>query len=395
MTIRDIFIKADPRVVNEFFCGVPISGLRNERVFSVCKGLQYVGKHGITANDVKATTDKNRSLSEKQARVVTNHFNAQLSMIYDALGIDSEDEKAEKKLNDYLSRDIEMKDGYDANSMAIHLIWEMKGLKSYYHQYIDRIRTTTDHSTLRRWLQEVESAIKAIVGDDPMLFYMSYMTKAEIDKIHDYLGTRRLLLDQMFTYSDEEVKRFEKVNDLLVGLSKQMYHRTADLYRTILSCGIDRDFDDDYEVEGILNTGVDYDPENGDYNTVLHLDTDDYYGSDFAYMLYVLKENDEKSLFDLDNIEECGIYHSEDNTPDMTDKELDCDWEFLNDGKSWIEWHRHPKLNHICVCHALHSMFDHHQYSLADIIRVNNFCVDAKLDCQHITNQKGRRYNGH
>lgn len=260
-------------------------------------------------------------------------------------------------------------------------------------QYIDRIRSTTDHVTLHRWLQEVESAIKAIVGDDPMRFYLSYMTKTDIDKVHDFLSTRRLLLDQMFTYSDEEVKRFEEVNELLIGLSKQMYHRTADLYRTILRSGMDKNFDDDYEVEGTLNTGVEYDPEDGDFGTVLHFDTDGYYGSDFAYMLYVLAENDEKSHFCLDNIEECGIHHNEANTPDMTDKEFDCCWEFLNDGTSWIEWHRHPRLNHICVCHALHSMFDHHQYALADIIRVNSFWVNAKLTCQRITDQKGRRYN--
>lgn len=274
----------------------------------------------------------------------------------------------------------------------MNLPQKMRGMENHGYEYIDCIRHTTDHEKLLSWLQEIENAIKAIVGNNPLYFYMSNPTDADIDNIHDLLGTRRLLLDRMFTYSDDEVKAFEKVNDLLVDLSKQMYRRTANLYRTMLRCGVDNDFDDDYEVKGTLNTGVEYDSEEGDYDTVLHLKNDDYYGSDFSYMLYVLSENDEKCRFRIDNIEECGVSHSETNTPDMTDEDLGCDWTFLNDGDSWIGFHRHPKFEHICVCHALHSLFDHHDYSLADIIRMNSFWVEAKITCQHITDQKGRRF---
>lgn len=391
MTIREIFIHADARVVNNFFCGVPIKELRDERVLSVCQGLQYFAEHGSETKTVE-TTDNGERLSDMQLQVITKHFEALLLMVYEALGIDSDDKSAEERLNAYLNQDVEMKVGKNVNDTAIRLIWEMPGTKDFHYKYIDRIRETTDHSTLHRWLQETEGAIKAIVGENPLHFYMDYPQESDLEKVHDYLGIRRMLLDRMFTYSDEEVKRFEKVNDLLVDLSKQMYHRTANLYRTILTSRVDKDFDDDYEVEGTLNTGVEYDPEEGVYDTVLHLDNDDYYGSDFPYMLYVLCENDYENHHSISYIENCIISHSEGNTLDMTDEELGCDWTFLNDGESWIEWHRHPKLNHICVCYSLHSMFDHHQYSLADIIRVNNFRVDCKIVCQHITDQKGRRF---
>lgn len=262
----------------------------------------------------------------------------------------------------------------------------------YSDNFTDIVRETNDPEKLRGWVQEVEAAIKAIVGDDPFHYYYYQATNDEVDKIDDLLGTRQFLLDRMFTYSDEEVKRLEQVNELLAGLSKQMYHRTADLYRTIIRSGIDKDFDDDYEVEGTLNTDVEYDKDEGDYDTVLHLDSDDYYGSDFSYMLSVLSENDEKRHYSLTNIEECNVWHKEDYTPDMTDEELCCAWSFLNYGDSWIDWHRHPKLNHICVCHSLHSLFDHHDYSLADILRVNSYWVEAKIVCQRITDQRGRRY---
>lgn len=388
MTIRDIFRKADPQVVNDFFCDVPISELRDEWAYSICQGLQYAAQP-----NGEATTEGGEKLSKQQMMIIARHFEAQLQMVYEALEINSDDKDAAEKLNEYLDQEVETKEGETANDTAIRLIWEMNGMSRFHLRYIDRIRATTDHATLRRWLQETEAAIKAIVGDDPLHYYMNYPKEADIDKLHHYLGIRRMLLDRMFTYSDEEVKRFEQVNELLADLSKQMYHRTADLYRTILRCGADETFDDDYEVEGTLNAGVEYDPEDGDYDTVLHLHDDDYYGSDFAYMLYVVAENDEKSHYGLDNIEECSISHNEENTPDMTDKELNCDWEFLNDGDSWIDFHRHPKFDHICVCHALHSMFDHHEYSLADILRVNSFWVEAKIKCQRITDQQGRRYH--
>lgn len=388
MTIREIFSKADAKAVNDFFCDVPIKELKDERAFSICQGLQYAAQP-----NGEAATENGEKLSKQQSMIITQHFEALLQMVYEALEINSDDDKAKEKLNAYLDQEVEIREGKSITDAAIRLMWEMPGMKHFQYKYIDRIRETTDHATLRRWLQETESAIKAIVGDDPMRYYMDYPKEADIDKIHDYLSTRRMLLDRMFTYNDEEVKRFEQVNELLVDLSKQMYHRTANLYRTILRSGVDKDFDDDYEVEGTLNTGVEYDKEEGDYDTVLHLDNDNYYGSDFSYMLYVLTENDEKNRYSLDNIEECGVYHHEGNAPDMSDKELNCDWTFLNDGQSWIEWQQHPKFDHICVCYALHSMFDHHLYALADIIRVNSFWVEAKIKCQRITDQRGRRYN--
>lgn len=388
MTIREIFSKTDIKTVSDFFCPVPIFEFYDERAHNICRALKFYSENIIT----DATTDKGRKLTEKQARVVWRHFEPPMADVYEALGIDSDDENAYEKIQRYLNQDITLKDKEDVNTAAIRLIEKMHGMKHCRYEYIDRIRQTTDHQKLRGWLQEVENVIKTIVGDDPLRFYTSYPSETNVDNVHDLLSTRRLLLDRMFTYSDEEVAAFEHVNELLIKLSKQMYHRTADLYRSILRNGVDTEFDDDYEVEGTLNTGVEYDKEEGDYDTVLHLANDDFYGSDFSYMLYVLTENDQASHSCLDNIEECSVFHHTDNTSDMTDKELDCDWTFLNDGDSWIEWHRHPKFDHICVCHALHSLFDHHEYSLADIIRINSYWVEAKIICQRITDLKGRRF---
>lgn len=188
----------------------------------------------------------------------------------------------------------------------------------------DTICKTTNHETLYGWLQVVESAIKMIAGEDPSRFYSHYPRKEAVEEIHELLETRKMLLDKMFAYTDEEVEAFERVNGLLNILRKQMYQRTADLYRAMLRYGVCPDFDDDYNVEGTLNSSIDFFPE-GEYDGVLHLSNDSYYGSDFGDMLYVLRENEAAHKGSMTNIEECSVWHRKTNTPEMTDEELHCD----------------------------------------------------------------------
>ncbi|MCC8038286.1 MAG: hypothetical protein LIP02_09180 [Bacteroidales bacterium] len=265
-------------------------------------------------------------------------------------------------------------------------------MKDYTSQeFRKEIRSATVTETLRQCVREVESAIFDIVGPNPMSFYSDYPSKEHVEKIDELLSTRRILLDRMFRYTDEEVQALERVNELLKTLRRQMYERTTSLYRTVL-CNPDADFDDDYNVEGTLNSGVEYDPEDGDFGTVIHYDSDHYYGSAFSPMLYILRENDEACRGCMSKIDECSIGHRSTHTPDITDEQLHCDWRNLDDGHTWIEWHAHPRLDHINVCYGLHCMFDHHHYSLADIIRVDDFVVEAHITCQRLTDQRGRRY---
>ncbi len=248
-----------------------------------------------------------------------------------------------------------------------------------------------DRDVLRGYLKEVEKEIKGIVGDDLMNFYYNNHNQEVYDKIDDLVGTRKLILDKMFVYSAEEIKRMEAVNELLYGLYKQMYRRTTNLYRTVIAHGKDEAFDDDYNVEGMLNVSVDYDINDGDYGTVLHLDTDADYGSDFAYMIYVIQSN-RKYCHDLSYIDQCMVAHSDANTPDMSDEELDCDSSFLDDGVTWDECLHRPDLSHICFCHSFHALFTHLPYSLPDILRINSYAVESKIVCQRLTDQAGRRW---
>ena len=258
---------------------------------------------------------------------------------------------------------------------------------------IERIEAAKDVATLRELLQSVEGNIKGIIGKNPLSFYLERPSQNIMEEIDDYIGLRTVILDKMFTYSPDEIERMEQVNTLLTDLRRNMYRRTCALYRTLLAHGVDESFDDDYEVEGKLAVGVEYDSNEGDFGTVLHLENDAYYGSDFAYMLYVIMNNEEERRYALGYIDNCCVRHNERNTPDMTDKELLAqNFAFLVVDTSWDERLHHDDLKHICFGYAFHSLYTHNPYSLADILRINSFDVNVQLVCQRLTDQAGRRY---
>lgn len=265
-------------------------------------------------------------------------------------------------------------------------------LSGNYKEYKELIDSASDADKLRTILLSVEAAIKSKVGEEPCLFYLDRPSDDILEQINELLYIRRDILDKLFTYTEEEIRLIEQTNELLFNLNKQMYQRTVNLYRCILQYGGDKDFDDDYMVEGFLKANVEYDPETGNGNTVRHFTNDIHYGSDFEYMLYVIQENEEERRGSMKNIVECSVKHCFSNTSNMTDKELHCDYTFLDDGETWIGWHECPQLANTCICFAFHSMFDHHPYALADIIRVDSFEVQAQIICQRITNQKGQRW---
>ncbi|MES4921142.1 hypothetical protein ABVC70_04225 [Hoylesella timonensis] len=258
---------------------------------------------------------------------------------------------------------------------------------------IERIEAAKDVATLRELLQLVEGNIKGIIGKNPLSFYLERPSHNIMEEIDDYIGLRTVILDKMFTYSPDEIERMEQVNTLLTDLRRNMYRRTCALYRTLLAHGVDESFDDDYEVEGKLAVGVEYDSNEGDFGTVLHLENDAYYGSDFAYMLYVIMKTEEERRYALGYIDKCCVRHNERNTPDMTDKELLAqNFAFLVVDTSWDERLHHNDLKHICFGYAFHSLYTHNPYALADILRINSFVVNVQLVCLQLTDQAGRRY---
>lgn len=84
----------------------------------------------------------------------------------------------------------------------------------------------------------------------------------------------------------------------------------------------------------------------------------------------------------------CGWSRLKDKSPSTTDEELECA-NIMDDEDSWAEGPlRHPKLDHIKVCYALHALCTHMNWSIPDVLRINYFSIEVKLTVQQFSNQE-------
>ena len=158
----------------------------------------------------------------------------------------------------------------------------------YAEDLTDYIYQENDVEKIRTLLLEVEAEIKKLMGEQERgSLELRYIGATQIEKIQDLVSTRSLILNRMFQATSQEIKRFEAVNELLNSLTKKMYHRMANLYRTLIDSPKDESFDD--------------------------------YGSDFAYMIELIYYLLEDYNGGLPEIEECSCNYSPKNTSDMTD----------------------------------------------------------------------------
>lgn len=275
--------------------------------------------------------------------------------------------------------------------------WQwLQGLYAHYRlkRLCRRLRTpepTLPSSTakLRKELLRVETSILRLTGKDMDRLSVRLIPEKKRKRIGVLMIRRKVLLNQMFAATQEEVERLERVNALLLDLTRQMYRRSAELYRRVLDTTYDKTFDDDVMVEGSLKYGF-----NGP-ESVLYLSNDRYYGSDFTRMLQII---DWLYACDVDGFEieeiECTSKESidPDNGPSMSDAELGFADDF-DDDSTWAEgWLDHPAFKHICICHAVHDICTHKKYSIPDLLRMNDFWCEVKVTHQHIVEQDGNRW---
>ena len=258
-----------------------------------------------------------------------------------------------------------------------------------YADDLNYIYQENDVDKKRALLLEVEAEIKKLMGEQEKgSLNLRHIGAVQIEKIQDLIGIRNLILNRMFQATSQEIKRFEAVNELLNNLTKKMYHRMANLYRTLIDSPKDEAFDDDYVVRGTLK----YVYGEEEYS-ILKLPEDSFYGSDFAYMIELIYLLNEDFCGGIPEIEECSICYLPQHTSDMTDEQLHC-VDVWDDGVTWAEGHlRRPELENVVVCHAVHDICTHKPYSIPDLLRLNDFWVEAHLICQHIIDQNGKRYN--
>ena len=242
---------------------------------------------------------------------------------------------------------------------------------------------------LKDELIKLEKRILDITGD-PIDYkhYGPFLDRmrddAKVEAVEEIMLDHSFILNLLFDIhcTPAEVARLEKINGMLLEMTNRTYHRTADMMRALMVMKKD-DMDDDYELEGKLAPRFDIP------YSVLRLENDDYYGSDFIRMAAILQETekDKPGMADVS----CNWSRLKDKSPSATDKELECAND-LDDGYSWAEgplWH--PKLSHITICHALHALCTHMNWSIPDVLRINDFSIEVKLTVQQFSDQEKNR----
>lgn len=193
---------------------------------------------------------------------------------------------------------------------------------------------------------------------------------------------RSVYLDRMFLATPAEVSRFEEINEKLISMADEMHARAAMMWETLIAMKKVTEFDDKYEVEGILTIeGSDDDEE-----FVLRLPEDAYYGSDFLFMSGVLNEVRDPFMYQA----HCSCYADVQDLIAGIDRDEEAFNNSLEDGQSWAEAALcYPALNHICICHPIHDICTHHPYSIPDLLRINDFKSRVTLTVHHETIQAG------
>lgn len=273
--------------------------------------------------------------------------------------------------------------GYRSNIFDSEIYKKYETLSNNIHEMIEGEEKVL---LLKMFVKDIEKDILEIAGDvlDYSLIVRKRLTPFQFELLDALLDLRGRALNSLFEVhcSDEEVRRFTAINDKLYTMTESMYERARMVNDLIKTMPL-HEKDDDVEVEAKLKFWEDGAP------SVLEIEDDDFYGSDFTRMI-VLRSIIDSDYRSYDEIERVAIY------PKLVNGKLIPDDTEINnrmdDGTTWAEaWLRHPKLEHLIVCHAVHDICTHKNYSIPDLLRMNTFEVSVDIKIQQIEDQDGAR----
>lgn len=241
-----------------------------------------------------------------------------------------------------------------------------------YSDILEYIREVATVDEKREVLQNVEQRVKRIVNCDlDYSPFLRYLSENEHDVIDLLMGIRYVILNEMMLHpTPAEVERFRYQNDKLFKLTQEYYAQCRNMWRTLFHTPYKVDDRYCYEVEGVLRF------EYGDDDAVVKLENDDYYGSDFQYMIHLQDE----LIYKMDSLLN-GVFGSFVGATEDGYKQIN---NMLDDGDSWDECSLHkPEFADICVCYAMHALHTHQDYCLPDILRMDDFVVKVHLQYEN------------
>lgn len=224
---------------------------------------------------------------------------------------------------------------------------------------------------LRAQIKEIESKIRSITEKKGSVAWWENSEKTKMVIL--LLEERSNYLNSMFLATPTEIKTFEHLNDLFLQKGAQMRERAALLYQTLESMKTMSEFDDKYDIVAKMRVLGD---ENDD-DSILKLPEDDYYASDFMLAAEVLGIVRDKGRLPVDG---CSYFINAADLRTRYDNPGESFTETSDDGTNWAEGPLyHPALSHICICHAIHDLCIHSEYSIPDILRINDIEITVEL----------------
>ena len=234
----------------------------------------------------------------------------------------------------------------------------------------DWLHDEADMDTKRGIVKSVEDGIQRIVGHRDI--FLPHIDEKNWKVLKALIKVRQTTLDEMMIPTAVEVERMSRLNGKLLDLTHQLYVKAAELWKVMNSSGLH--LDDDYCVEGAIKYRWDED------RPALALDNDDWYASDFNYMLWVLSEFDQRDTHTMNSIHE--ILQDFSMTEEEARKGL---IDTYDDGDTWTDGALNkPAFKDITVCYVLHALCCHFHYALTDVLRMNGFSLAVHVAYEHI-----------
>ena len=248
--------------------------------------------------------------------------------------------------------------------------------------FFDFIREKTTIEDKRAIVQEVERRVKKVVNrevNNPYYFFRNF-SESERELLDDLLGLREVTLDEMMLHpTAAEVERLSKLNDKLYKLTLECFEQCRNLWLTLYRSPYKVNHRSCYNLEGTLRF------EYADKDSVVHLENDAYYGSDFDYMIHLTDELISTGHGKMDTMVN-GAHAIFFSTEEETLKELT---DTLDDGTSWAEDYLHNKAyDHLCICYAMHALHTHEPWCLPDILRMDDFTINVKLNYERSVSEQ-------
>jgi hypothetical protein len=230
-------------------------------------------------------------------------------------------------------------------------------------EFVDYVRNPeTTMEERRESVGAIERRIKQLVGSMEYSSHQPLLHEDEWKRVELWVALRKQAFGTLLLPTTAEVERVMQLNSQLLRLSQELNDRVRDMHKFITT--EEKPLSDDRRdcfLEGTLNYEY-VKPEDGGF---FDMGNDDWYGSDFNYMLsleYQMTKRPHRS-----GMNAYCVFYGLDEDPKDFDMPLD-DCRPWNDGVLLL-----PAFENICACYALHALCCHFYYTLPDVMRMNIF----------------------